>query len=189
MNHKPEKTTNKGKNFLNLGLLFVNKAIDKHIKDQLDKVAHSTLLGLAHKPSTQLAERLVEITPESLTRVFFSDNGSTATEIAIKIAYQYWQQCNTTKPEKTRLVSFTNGYHGDTLGAVGAGGIDLFHAVYGPLIKPSIQAYYPYCYRCKYDREWPSCNMHCTESIEQTLEQHGHEIFAVIIIVQRHMAN
>ncbi|MCD6287591.1 MAG: adenosylmethionine--8-amino-7-oxononanoate transaminase, partial [Candidatus Hydrogenedentes bacterium] len=156
--------------------------IDRYVMEQLGRVAHSTLLGLAGVPSAQLAKRLVDITPDGLTRVFFSDNGSTATEIAIKMAYQYWQQRRPEpRPKKTRLASFTNAYHGDTLGAVGAGGIDLFHAVYQPLITPAVRSYHPYCYRCEYGREWPSCDMYCVESIKRTLERHGDELFAVII--------
>jgi len=155
--------------------------IDRRVKEQLGRVAHSTLLGLGNIPAAQLARRLVEITPEGLDHVFFSDDGSTAVEVAIKIAYQYWQQQPQPRPEKTKLVSFENGYHGDTLGAVSAGGIDLFHAAYKPLLSPALHAYYPYCYRCRYGLEWPSCDMHCIESLAGVLDGHADEVFAVII--------
>ncbi len=155
--------------------------IDRRVKDQLDRVAHSTLLGLGNVPAAQLAERLVEITPDGLDHVFFSDDGSTAVEAAVKIAYQYWQQRRPPQPQKTRLVSFDNGYHGDTLGAVSAGGIDLFHAVYRPLLSPALRAYYPYCYRCRYGLEWPGCEMRCIESLTRVLDEHADEVFAVII--------
>jgi len=155
--------------------------IDRRIEEQLDRVAHSTLLGLGNVPSAQLARRLVEITPRGLDHVFFSDDGATAVEAAIKIAYQFWQQRQPSRPDKTRLVSFENGYHGDTLGAVGAGGIDLFHAVYRPLLSPALQAYYPYCYRCRYGLEWPSCDMHCIESLAGLLDSRADEMFAVIV--------
>ncbi len=155
--------------------------IDRHIKEQIDRVAHSTLLGLGNVPSAQLARRLAEISPGGLDHVFFSDDGSTAVEAAIKIAYQYWQQLQPSQPDKTLLVSFENGYHGDTLGAVGAGGIDLFHAVYRPLLSPALHAYHPYCYRCRYGLEWPACDTHCIESLAGLLDSRADEVFAVII--------
>jgi len=106
--------------------------IDAAVRDQLDRVAHSTMLGLTHEPGVELARRLTEIAPEGLTRVFYSDSGSTATEIALKMAFQYHQQ--TGSPERTRFVCLDNAYHGDTVGSVSVGGIDLFHSMYRPLL-------------------------------------------------------
>lgn len=99
---------------------------------QINKLSHSTLLGLSNTPAIELAKRLVDLAPRGLGKVFYSDNGSTAVEIAIKIAYQYWQ--NTGFLKKTTLVHLSNSYHGDTLGSVSVGGIDLFHKVYRKLI-------------------------------------------------------
>ena len=110
--------------------------IDAAIKKQVDRLSHSTLLGLSNTPSVELSKRLIDIAPEGLKKVFYSDNGSTAVEIAIKMAYQYWQ--NTKKPKKTHLVHLGNSYHGDTLGSVSVGGIDLFHKVYRKLIFKTI---------------------------------------------------
>jgi len=155
--------------------------IDRRVKEQLDRIAHSTLLGLGNVPAARLARRLVEIAPAGLDHVFFSDDGSTAVEIAVKVAYQYWQQRQQPRTEKPRLLSFENGYHGDTLGAVSAGGIDLFHAVYRPLLVPALRAYHPYCYRCRYELEWPGCRMRCIESVANILDAQSNEIFAVII--------
>src|ERR1700733_12097779 len=87
--------------------------IDAALKKQIDRLSHSTLLGLSNTPSIELAKRLVAIAPKGLKKVFYSDNGSTAVEIAIKMAYQYWQ--NTGRPKKTHLVHLNNSYHGDTL--------------------------------------------------------------------------
>jgi adenosylmethionine-8-amino-7-oxononanoate aminotransferase len=101
------------------------------MKAQLDRVAHSTLLGLSHEPAIALAEKLVAITPEPLTRVFYSDSGSTAVEVALRIAFQYWRQAG--KPEKTRFVSLVDGYHGDTLGSVSLGFSEPFHRGYEPI--------------------------------------------------------
>jgi adenosylmethionine-8-amino-7-oxononanoate aminotransferase len=110
--------------------------IDAALKKQVDKLSHSTFLGLSNTPAIELAKRLVEIAPEGLKKVFYSDNGSTAVEIAIKMAYQYWQ--NTGLKKKTHLVHLSNSYHGDTLGSVSVGGIDLFHKVYRKLIFKTI---------------------------------------------------
>jgi len=108
------------------------KEINKAIIKQLGKIAHSTLLGLGNVPSIELARKLVEITPKGLTKVFFSDNGSTAVEIALKIAFQYHRL-------KTKFITLTNAYHGDTLGSVSVGGIDLFRKIYKPLLFKSIK--------------------------------------------------
>jgi adenosylmethionine-8-amino-7-oxononanoate transaminase len=110
--------------------------ITQAIKDQLDRIAHSSFLGLSNEPAIQLAEKLIGIAPRSgaraLSRVFYSDDGSTAMEVAIKMALQYWQQKK--QPKRTKFVAFADAYHGDTLGAVSIGGIDLFHAAFKPLL-------------------------------------------------------
>jgi adenosylmethionine-8-amino-7-oxononanoate aminotransferase len=107
-------------------------AIDAAITAQLGRVAHSTMLGLSHPPAIELAERLVEIAPAGLTRVFYSDSGSSAVEVALKMAFQWWVQRG--EPQRTGFICLENGYHGDTLGAVSVGGIDLFHSLYRPLL-------------------------------------------------------
>jgi adenosylmethionine---8-amino-7-oxononanoate aminotransferase len=106
--------------------------IDRAIKKQIDKLSHSTLLGLANTPSVELAAELIKIAPKGLSKVFYSDNGSTAVEVALKMSYQYWQ--NTGHMKKRTLVHLSNSYHGDTLGSVSVGGIDIFHKVYRGLI-------------------------------------------------------
>jgi adenosylmethionine-8-amino-7-oxononanoate aminotransferase len=113
-------------------------AIDAAIEEQLGRVAHSTLLGLTHAPAIRLAEKLIEIAPPGLSRVFYSDSGSTAVEIALKMAFQWWAQRG--EPERTGFISLEHGYHGDTIGAVSVGGIDLFHSLYRPLLFDSLQA-------------------------------------------------
>ena len=112
--------------------------IDAAVREQLDRVAHSTMLGLSHRPGIELAQRLVELAPPGLTRVFYSDSGSTATEIALKMAFQYWQQRGETR--RTKFVSLRMAYHGDTIGSVSVGGIDLFHSLYRPLLFDSLHA-------------------------------------------------
>ncbi|HEY8867386.1 MAG TPA: adenosylmethionine--8-amino-7-oxononanoate transaminase, partial [Solirubrobacteraceae bacterium] len=112
--------------------------IDAAVRIQLERMAHSTMLGLSHRPGIELARRLVEIAPAGLRRVFYSDNGSTAAEVALKMAYQYWQ--HTGQTERTSFICLRGGYHGDTLGSVSVGGIDLFHSLYRPLLFDAWQA-------------------------------------------------
>ena len=111
--------------------------IDAAVREQLSKVAHSTMLGLSHRPAIELAQRLVEIAPAGLTRVFYSDSGSTATEIALKMAFQYWRQRG---EDRRRFVALRMAYHGDTIGSVSVGGIDLFHSLYEPLLFDTLKA-------------------------------------------------
>jgi adenosylmethionine-8-amino-7-oxononanoate aminotransferase len=112
--------------------------LDRAAREQLDKVAHSTMLGLSHPGATELAARLIEIAPDGLRRVFYSDSGSTAAEIALKMAFQYHQQRGETA--RTRFIRMRDAYHGDTLGSVSVGGIDLFHATYRPLLFETLAA-------------------------------------------------
>ncbi len=137
-------------------------AIDAAIREQLRQVAHSTLLGLSHEPAIELAERLVAIAPEGLTRVFYSDSGSTAVEVALKMAFQWWAQRD--EPQRTGFICLENAYHGDTLGAVSVGGIDTFHSLYEPLLFESWQA-----------RAGDAAHL------AELLERHGQRVAAVIV--------
>jgi len=114
------------------------KELDEALIRQINKVSHSTLLGLGNTSSIELAKMLVEIAPKGLNKVFYSDSGSTAVEIALKIAFQYWQQEGFTR--KTKFISFTNAYHGDTIGSVSVGGMNLFHKKYKPLLFKAIKS-------------------------------------------------
>jgi adenosylmethionine-8-amino-7-oxononanoate aminotransferase len=151
------------------------------IHEQLDRIAHSTLLGLAGVPSIELAAKLVEIAPPGLTRVFFSDNGSTAVEVALKIAFQYWQQKSAETRVRTRFVALRDAYHGDTLGAVAVGGIERFHEAFRPLVFDVLRAQNAYCFRCPYGLAAATCGIHCLESLEAVLDEHGHETAAVVV--------
>ena len=108
--------------------------IDRALHEQVDAVAHTTMLGLSHPGAAELAARLVEIAPPGLSRVFYSDSGSTATEIALKMAFQYWQQRGGQHVRRTSFVHLRHAYHGDTIGSVSVGGIHLFHSTYRPLL-------------------------------------------------------
>lgn len=155
--------------------------LDEAIREQLGRVAHSTLLGLANVPSIQLAEGLAKISPPGLSKVFYSDSGSTAVEIALKIAFQYWQQKGERTKKKIKFISLKNAYHGDTLGAVSVGGIDLFHRLYRPLLFDSLKANSPYCYRCSLNKSYPGCRLACLKGLEKVMEGESGNIAAIII--------
>ena len=155
------------------------KQIDDAIKDQLGRIAHSTLLGLANVPSTLLAERLVNIVPKGLTKVFYSDNGSTAVEVALKTAFMYCMHKG--HKGKTKFIALKNAYHGDTLGAVSVGGVSLFHKTFKPLLTDVIFAPSPYCYRCGFGKKPDECGIYCAEALEDIAKRHFHEIAAMII--------
>src|SRR5699024_5987200 len=142
------------------------------------EIAHSTLLGMSNVPATNLAEKLVQIAPIGLERVFYSDSGATAVEIALKMAFQYWQNIGQTK--KQRFMTMRNGYHGDTVGAISVGAVDLFHKMYGPLMFDSIKVSYPYVYRHE-SRDEKTCVAECLQELEETLKQHHEETAALIV--------
>ena len=152
--------------------------IDRAIKEQVEKIGHSTLLGITNTTAAELAKELIEVCPKGLAKVFYSGDGASAVEVALKMAFQYWQHRG--KPKKTKFVSLENGYHGDTLGAVSVGGIDLFHAVYKPLLFETYKAPSYYCYRCPLGKTYPSCEIACAKGVEKILDEHHEEIAAVI---------
>jgi len=171
-------------------------AIDNAIKKQIDKISHSTLLGLSNVPATLLAEKIIKLAPKGLTKVFYSDSGSEGVEIALKMAFQYWQQRRDARREtgdarKTKFMTLVNAYHGDTIGAVSVGGIDLFHKIYKPLLFRSIKAPTPYCYRCPFKfemrdatlrlRSGQGCEMRCLKEVERLMKKHHNEIAAMIV--------
>ena len=155
--------------------------IDRALKEQIDRVAHSTLLGLSNTPAIQLAKKLVEMTPAGLDKVFYSDSGSTAVEIALKMAFQYVQLTSGQSSRKTRFVALTNAYHGDTIGSVSVGGMALFHEIFGPLLFQCHFSPSPYCYRCPLDLDYPACNMACADELEKTVRDLHEETAALII--------
>ncbi len=162
------------------------KEIDDAIKEQLDKIAHSTILGLANIPSIKLAERLINLTDKSfaglspkLSKVFYSDNGSTAVEVALKMAFQYWIRKRVNG--KHSFLSLKNAYHGDTIGAVSVGGIDIFHDVFRPLLFKTSKAPSPYCYRCEFGKTPLECSFACLKELKNILEKHSRKIAALII--------
>jgi len=155
-----------------------NPKIDTAIKEQLERFAHSTLLGLKSEPVLVLTERLVSILPKGLEHIFYSDNGSTAVEVALKACYQFWRNVG---ERRGKFVAFENAYHGDTLGAVSVGGIKLFHSVYEDLLFDVLRAPSPYCYRCKFSLEHPDCGMRCLSEFERIVSENADDVAAVIL--------
>ncbi len=162
------------------------KEINDAISEQLGRIAHSTLLGLTNIPAIQLAERLVNILrrsfskhSSSLNKVFYSDNGSTSVEVALKMAFQYWKHKSV--EGKHTFLSLENAYHGDTLGAVSVGGIDMFHKTFEPILFKTYRAPSPDCYRCSSGMDYPECGYACIQKMEEILQQHHTEIAGVIM--------
>ncbi len=156
-------------------------ALDRALKKQIDKIAHSTLLGLSNQPAIELAQALIKIVPKGLARVFYSDNGSTAVEVALKMAVQYWRQRHPEAGAKNSFLHLKLAYHGDTIGAVSVGNIELFHSRFKPLLFPTIEAEPPYCYRCPLNLNYPSCRMACIDPIEQLLKTRHRDLAGFII--------
>jgi len=154
-------------------------AIDKAVKRQLGKIAHTTFLGLTHPMAIELAEKLIEIAPQGLTRVFYSDSGSEAVEIALKMAYQYWQQSG--QPQKKKFAKLTNAYHGDTIGSVSLGGIDLFHQIYKPLLFETLEIPSPYRYRWSTGDDPERVKKESLEAMEKVLREHEGELAAFVM--------
>ncbi len=158
-----------------------HRTLDTAIQEQLGNIAHSTLLGAASPPSIVLAKELVKIAPKGLTRVFYSDDGSTAVEVALKMAVQYWQQQNPPQKKKKLFVRLDAAYHGDTMGSMSVGGVSLFHERFRPLLFSTIALDAPYCYRCPLHLRFPSCQTACLDPLEDILTKRHDQIAGVII--------
>ncbi len=155
--------------------------IDEAVRRQLDLIAHSTQLGMGQTAAIELAERLTGIAPEGLSRVFFSDSGATAVEVALKIAFQYQRQREPAQPEKSGFLALNMAYHGDTVGAVSAGGISLFHEIFRPLLFETMRAETTCCYRCPRGAEGPPCAVCSGEEIERLILEGAGRLAAVIV--------
>jgi adenosylmethionine-8-amino-7-oxononanoate transaminase len=153
--------------------------IDAAVRKQLDKVAHSTMLGLASEPAILLGERLMGIVPKSLKKVFYSDSGATATEVAFKLAAQYW--FNIGRKEKNEFVGFAEAYHGDTIGAMSIGRMAAFHAPHFPMLFPAHFAPTPYVYRSETPGDPSAVRKRCLDALERLLDERGKRIAAVCI--------
>lgn len=149
------------------------------IKKQLDSLEHVLFAGFTHKPAISLAEKLISLTPERLTKVFFSDNGSTSVEVALKMSFQYWQ--NIGMPKKVKFVCLDSGYHGDTIGAMSVSGVGLFNKAFSPMFFSSFKVPSPYCYRCPMGKDRDTCNIDCTNPLKKLLKEKSQEIAGIIL--------
>ena len=155
------------------------RELDEALAAQTARIAHSTMLGLSNVPATVLAKRLVELAPPGLTRVFYSDAGATAVEIALKIALQYWQLRG--ESQRTRFLALTEAYHGDTLGAVGVGYSETFHRFFRPVITPALRIDPPHVFRWQQHQSPARALELAIADAERVFAARGHELAALIV--------
>jgi len=156
-----------------------NERINKVLIDQANTLEHVIFSNFSHKPAIELSEKLVELLPEGLSKLFFADNGSSGVEIALKLAYQSQNQRGYEK--KRKFVTIKNSYHGETIGALAVGDIDFFTKTYRPLIKEAVKVEGPECFKCKFNKEYKTCGAECFSYMEKELRENHEEIAAVIV--------
>jgi len=153
--------------------------LNQAIMDQLSRIAHSTFLGLSHRPGIELAEELIRIAPERLSRVFYSENGASAVEIALKIAFQYWQQKG--EKQRNKFICFENAYHGDTVGAMSLSAVSIFNQIYKPLMFEVLRAPTPVCHRCPEEKSCKDQERECFAKLKEIVDKHNLEIAGIFI--------
>jgi adenosylmethionine---8-amino-7-oxononanoate aminotransferase len=153
--------------------------LNRALTEQAQKIEHVMFAGCTHAPAVDLADRLVDILPAGLARVFYSDNGSTAVEVALKLAHQYWR--NLGQPDRTTFVTLHHAYHGDTVGAMSVSEDSIFTRPFAPLLFEVVRAESPYCYRCPLGLERARCAIDCLSSLEEALQLHGERVAAVLV--------
>ncbi len=156
-----------------------NPRINDRVKQQIDTLEHVILAGFSHEPAVALAERLVAATPDGLSRCFYADNGSAAVEVALKMSFHYWR--NIGHGEKTRFINLSNSYHGETLGALAVGDVDLYKKTYEPLLLKPITVPSPDCYHRQPGVSWEDHSRALFAEMEAALAAHAHETCAVIV--------
>jgi adenosylmethionine-8-amino-7-oxononanoate aminotransferase len=145
---------------------------------QAGKLEHVVFAGTTHEPAVALSERLVELMPEGLNRIFYSDNGSTAVEVALKMAWQFWR--NRGEPQRSEFIALDHAYHGDTFGAMSASG-GAFTQPFEELLFSVHRVHSAYCYRCPLGLKRESCAIDCLGDLERKLEAHSGKVAAVIV--------
>jgi adenosylmethionine-8-amino-7-oxononanoate aminotransferase len=155
--------------------------LDAALRQQLDRIAHTTALGAGNSTTARLARRLVELAPAGLQHVYFSDNGSTAVEVALKMAFQYWRQRPDPRPRKTRYLAFQEAYHGDTLGSVSVGGVPRFRAMFEPLLFDVVRAPLPDTYRLPSGVDRAQAAEYYLRQVESLLEAESETLAAVVV--------
>ena len=156
-----------------------NPRINAAVRGQLEQLGHVMLAGFTHEPVLTLSEKLVRLLPAGLTRCFYADNGSAAVEVAVKMSFHYWQNLGRTK--KRRFITLANSYHGETLGALAVGDVELYKKVYQPLLMDVITVPTPDCHLHAPGESWESHSRRMFEAMEQALAAHADEVAAVIV--------
>jgi len=156
-----------------------NPYINAALKDQLEQLEQVIFAGFSHEPAITLAEQLVTLAPDGLERCFFADNGSAAVEVALKMSFHYWLNCQ--QPQKTRFITLENSYHGETLGALAVGNVALYKQTYAPLLMEVITVPGPDCYHREAGESWADYSTRRFALMEQTLAEHANTVCAVII--------
>ena len=156
-----------------------NPTINAAVKAQLDKLEHVIFANFSHEPAIALAETLAKIVPPGLVKFHFSDNGSAAVECALKMAFQY--QLQTGHGERQRFMCLSEGYHGETIGALSVGSMDLFAKIYQPMMMDNIHIEAPDCYRCPYGEKRDACSLSCFAAAEESFAVHGRRTAALIV--------
>jgi len=156
-----------------------NPRINAALREQLERLEHVIFAGFTHEPAVRLCEQLVALAPAGLTRCFLADNGSAAVEVALKMSFHYWR--NQGRPRKTRFITLANSYHGETLGALAVGNVDLYKTLYQPLLMDVLTAPSPDCYHREPGESWEQHSLRQFEAMERLLEERAHEVAAVIV--------
>ncbi len=156
-----------------------NPRINEAVKKQIDKLEHVIFANFSHKTVIELCQELMKVLPKGLCKFNFADNGSSAIEMALKMSFQYHYQ--TGNPQKKRFMALTDAYHGETLGALAVGGVDLYSQIYKPIMMDVIRIQAPDCFRCKYGQCREICNCQCFECAEEEFKKYGNETAAIIV--------
>lgn len=156
-----------------------NERINRALRDQAERAEHVIFANFSHEPAIDLAEEIVRLAPEGLSKVFFADNGSAAVEAALKMSFHYHQQTGRTR--RTKFAAITDAYHGETLGALSVGDLDLYSRIYKPLLLDTLKAPGPDCFRCPFGKTRDACDAPCFDALERLVADHARELCAVII--------
>lgn len=156
-----------------------NPRINRAVERQLEKMEHVIFAGFTHRPAEELCERLAAVLPAGLEKFYFVDNGSSAVEVAMKMSFQYHHQKG--KPEKQKFMALAGGYHGETLGALAAGGMDQYSQMFHPLLAETVHVKGPDCYRCPYGNQRETCQAECIEKAEKAFAEHGRQATAFLL--------
>lgn len=156
-----------------------NERINTAVKNQIDTLEHVIFANFTHKPAINLCDKLCKVLPKGLTRFCFTDNGSSAIEAAMKMSFQYHYQ--TGNPQKKRFMALSDAYHGETVGALSVGGVDLYSEIYKPMLMDIVRVEAPDCFRCKYGKCRENCNAECFQAAEKDFEEFGHEVCAFMV--------